>query len=67
MKKNMGSLDRTLRIFIALVMIVLYLNKTIAGTWGFMVFTIAAIFLLTSIFGFCPLYRIFGFKTRKSV
>lgn len=56
MKKNMGSLDRTIRIVVALVIALLYILNVIAGTVAIILGVVAAVFLLTSFAGFCPLY-----------
>lgn len=61
----MGSPDRVIRILIALVIIFLFINHTITGTWSFVLLAIAGIFLLTSFVGICPLYSIFGFSSGK--
>ncbi|MDH4196034.1 MAG: DUF2892 domain-containing protein [Candidatus Aminicenantes bacterium] len=65
MKKNMGSVDRTIRVLLAVVIAVLYFTKQITGTWGTILGILAIIFLLTSAFGFCPLYVPFKISTRK--
>lgn len=67
MKKNMGTLDRTLRISIALVVGVLYFTGQISGLAATVLGVIAVAFLLTSSVGSCPLYLPFGWSTlRKS-
>lgn len=66
MKTNMGALDRILRIIIAVILATLYFTKTVTGTLGIIFIVIALIFLLTSLFGYCPLYSIIGISTRKS-
>ena len=65
MKTNMGTLDKTLRIIIAIIIGYLYYNGTISGTLGIILMVFAAIFLLTSIISFWPLYTIYGIKTCK--
>lgn len=69
MKKNMGKVDKTIRILIATLIAVLYLTKTITGTLGIVLLVLATVFVFTSLIGFCPLYLPFGIKTcsnRKS-
>ena len=56
MKKNMGTLDRTLRIVLALAVIVLYFMGTISGVAAIILGIFALIFIVTSVIGFCPLY-----------
>ena len=63
MKKNMGSADRVIRIFLAIVFAVLYFTGTVTGTWGIILLVFGAVFLVTSFAGFCPLYAIFGMDT----
>ncbi|RDY62003.1 YgaP family membrane protein [Flagellimonas nanhaiensis] len=63
MKKNMGSADRIIRVLIAAVVAVLYFTNVITGTLGIVLLALAAVFLLTSLVSFCPLYAPFGIKT----
>ncbi len=65
MKKNMGSLDRTVRIIVAALIAVLYFTGVIQGTWAIILSVLAVVFLLTSSVSFCPLYAIFGINTCK--
>lgn len=63
MKLNMGSADRIIRALIAVAIAVLYFTNVITGTLGIVLLVLGAVFLLTSIVGFCPLYTIFGIRT----
>jgi len=63
MKKNMGSVDRMIRLIIALVIVILFLSDKISGTLGVVLLVFAGIFVLTSLFSFCPLYTLFGMST----
>lgn len=65
MKKNMGLIDRLIRTILAIVVIVLYFTRQITGVAAIILGIIAIIFLLTSAFGFCPLYLPFKISTRK--
>jgi small-conductance mechanosensitive channel len=65
MKKNMGLVDRSIRTVLALVVIVLYLTNQISGLLAIILGIIAVIFLLTSLFGVCPLYIPFKISTKK--
>jgi len=56
MKKNMGSVDRVLRLAAAVAIVVLIVLKVFAGTLMIVLGILAAMFLLTSAIGFCPLY-----------
>ena len=65
MKKNMGSIDRIIRIALAVLVAVLYFTNVIGGTLAIILGILAFIFLVTSLFGVCPLYMPFGLSTRK--
>ncbi|MCE2742106.1 MAG: DUF2892 domain-containing protein [Fluviicola sp.] len=65
MKKNMGSIDKVIRIIIAVVLIVLFTTGKISGTTGVVLLALAGIFVLTSLISFCPLYLPFGISTCK--
>jgi hypothetical protein len=65
MKANMGSMDKTVRIVIAVIIAALYFTGTISGTLGIVLLVLAAVFLLTSFISFCPLYAPFGITTCK--
>ncbi|MEY8021492.1 DUF2892 domain-containing protein [Muriicola sp. SD30] len=63
MKKNMGALDKLIRVVVALVAGALVYYEVVTGMYSYVLLTITAIFLLTSLIGFCPLYGIFGLNT----
>jgi uncharacterized membrane protein len=65
MKKNMGSLDRIVRVIIAAVIAGLYLGGIVSGTLGIVLLVLAGVFVLTSFVSFCPLYAPFGLNTCK--
>ena len=65
MKKNMGTLDKSIRTIIALSVAVLYFTGVISGTTAIILGILAIVFLLTSFMGSCPLYMPFGISTRK--
>jgi amino acid transporter len=65
MKKNMGTIDRVIRIIIAIVIGLLYLGGQISGTAAIILGILAIVFLLTGFIGWCPLYVPFGISTRK--
>jgi hypothetical protein len=65
MKKNMGTLDRGLRLVAALVLVALYFTNTISGTVGYISLVVAPVFALTSVVSFCPAYTLLGMNTCK--
>ncbi len=66
MKKNMGIIDRVIRLALGLVVGILYLTGQVSGTAAIILGTIAGIFVLTSMVGTCPLYTLVGLSTDKT-
>ncbi len=60
---NMGSIDRTLRIIFTLIIAYLYYSGIVSGTLGILLLVVAMLFVITSIFGFCPIYTLIGVNT----
>jgi hypothetical protein len=65
LKKNMGSVDRTIRIVLAILFAFLYFTGSVTGTLGLILIILAVTFVITSLVSFCPLYTVFGFSTVK--
>ena len=65
MKKNVGSIDRIVRIAVAVLIVVLYFSGQLSGTIAVVLLVLAGIFVATSFMSFCPLYLPFGFSTAK--
>lgn len=65
MKKNMGSVDKIIRVLIAIVIAILYWQGIIGGTLGIVLLVFAGVFVLTSLINYCPLYPILGINTCK--
>ncbi len=63
MTKNMGNADRIIRILLAAVMAFLYFSDRVTGTLGLVMVILAAVFVLTSLVSFCPLYKLVGINT----
>jgi len=63
MKKNMGTADKIIRLIVAAVLAFLFYNGTITGTLGIVAVVVAAVFALTSLVSFCPLYPLLGINT----
>lgn len=58
MQANVGGIDRALRILVGLGLIAGTLFGAI-GVWGWL----GVVPLATGLFGFCPAYTLFGFRT----
>ncbi|QXP59779.1 DUF2892 domain-containing protein [Olleya sp. HaHaR_3_96] len=65
MKKNMGALDKSLRVLAAIIIALLYYLNIISGTVAYVLMALAIVFLITSFINFCPLYTILGVNTCK--
>ena len=65
MKRNMGKIDKIVRFTIAVIIALLVYYGVIEGALSYILLTVAAVFLLTSLTGFCPLYGLFGLNNCK--
>jgi predicted membrane protein len=63
MKKNVGSTDKTIRLLLALGIVLLNYFEVITGTTAIVFLAIAIILVVTSFVNFCPLYAILGKST----
>jgi K+-transporting ATPase A subunit len=61
--KNMGKADKIVRVLIAVLFTVLFLNHVVTGVMGVILVILAGVFLLTSVVGTCPLYLPFKINT----
>lgn len=62
----MGIIDRVIRALIAVTVAILYFAGILTGTWAIVLMVLSGVFILTSVFGICPLYMLFGLKTLKT-
>jgi hypothetical protein len=65
MKKNMGTTDRSIRILLAIVILVLYINGTLTGSAAITLGIVGLIMIVTGLTGYCLLYIPFKFSTLK--
>jgi len=65
MPKNMGLIDKLVRIVAAIVVAVLFFTGQISGTAAIVLGILAVVFIATSVVGTCPLYLPFKIDTRK--
>jgi len=65
MKRNVGIIDKVIRILIAVIIAVLYFTNVISGTLGIILLIFASILVITSLINFCPLYLPFSINTWK--
>jgi len=65
MKRNLSNVDRIVRVIVAALFAYLYFSGIVSGALGIVLVILGAIFLLTSVIAFCPLYAPFKFSTFK--
>jgi hypothetical protein len=65
MSKNIGALDRVMRVIIGLVLVAYAVPVGFSSTGWNWVGWIGVVPLLTAAIGFCPLYRVMGISSCK--
>ena len=65
MVKNMSASDAIIRIVVAVIIAILAYTGVISGTLMYILIGVAVIFTITGFLNFCPLYAVFGIRTRK--
>ncbi len=63
MKKNVGLIDKIIRVIIAIAIAYILYAKIVIGVWAIVLAVIGIIMIVTAAIGFCGLYTLFGFKT----
>jgi hypothetical protein len=66
MEKNIGKIDKTIRIIAALILAVLAVSGTISGALGVILIILAAVLLITAFVGSCPLYTLLKISTKET-
>ncbi len=64
MKKNMGNLDRIIRVILAAGINVLYFTGKVEGNFGMALLILGGFLLATSFLTYSPIYAILGKSTR---
>ena len=65
MKKNMGLLDRVIRLIVVLLVVLLLFKATISGVLGWIIGLICLFLVITALIGYCPLYSALKISTLK--
>jgi hypothetical protein len=60
MKKNMGGADKMIRVILAVIAGLLVYFEVVEDTLAYILLAVAAISVLTSLVGFCPMYGLLG-------
>ena len=66
MEKNVGTIDKIVRVVIALVAFWAAYTGKVASPINYVLYVLGAIMVFTTIMGSCPLYNIIGVKTCKN-
>jgi hypothetical protein len=66
MKMNESNLDRYIRVIAGTALLVLGWANIVPGTLGLVFKILGFLALITGLVGFCPLYAILKFSTKKS-
>ncbi|NPA31461.1 MAG: DUF2892 domain-containing protein [Chloroflexi bacterium] len=61
MTVNEAGWDRVIRIVLGIVLLALYFT----GSAGILALIIGVVALVTGLIGYCPLYKVIGFSTKK--
>ena len=62
-EKNVGMIDRVIRIILGIILLYLFAVKMVAAPWSYLVVLIGLILLITGIIGTCALYSLIGMNT----
>jgi uncharacterized membrane protein HdeD (DUF308 family) len=63
MIRNVGTIDRSIRIVLGIVLIALGLTHVVTGGVAIAASVIGAIALVTGVFRYCPAWSVFGINT----
>lgn len=63
MNRNLGVVDRVLRLLIGVATYALFLTDVTSGVLGVVTLILSTILILTSFASICPLYKIVGLKS----
>lgn len=66
MTPNVGGTDRTLRLVVGVVLLLLGFFAPLTPLWQTVVFVLAAVALVTAIIRFCPANALIGLNTARS-
>lgn len=63
MKKNVGTIDRSIRGLVGIALIVAYFMGMLSGTLAIVALVVGIVLLATAILGWCPPYSLLGINT----
>ena len=65
-KANVANWDRIARVVLGIVLLVLGWGGIVTGGWGVFLKIIGFVPLLTGLLGYCPIYGLLKFGTKKA-
>lgn len=65
MIKNMGTIDRVIRLILAAIFVILNVSAVTTGALAIVLWVLAVVFTLTSLISTCPLYLPFKISTQR--
>lgn len=65
MKRNLGLIDRIVRVLLVVLILELDYENVISETLSNMLLILVSLLMFTAITGFGPLYKLFGLSTCK--
>ncbi len=63
MKKNVGVIDKIIRLIIAAIALILILSGVVSGVLAIIIGVVGGMMLLTALFSCCGLYTLLGIST----
>ena len=65
-KVNQANWDRIARVVLGIILLILGWGGIVTGGWGVFLKIIGFVPLLTGLLGYCPIYGLLKFKTKKA-
>ncbi|MGL1884915.1 MAG: DUF2892 domain-containing protein [Reichenbachiella sp.] len=63
MKKNIGKVDKAIRLIMSIAMIVAYFMLSLSPIWGIVLIGSGATLILTVVMNWCPMCALLGINT----
>ena len=63
MKKNLGNVDRIIRLCLAGILALLWFQNILPSPWSIIALSVAAVFAVTGFVSWCPIYAMFGLRS----
>ena len=64
--KNLGTVDKVIRLLVSAVILLLFALGLIDGPLAAGLIALAVVLTITALFSFCPLYLVLGIKQKRN-